>query len=127
VKILNKYKRSLARHGGINDIRARVKQARDHLAKLESPDQRPANDRDEEMAAWLVDMETLLSLHDANVLTAKARRDIIHHAVRWANNMIVEAVHNHGKALNEHQHAAIKKITAAINNYMALRGPEDIG
>jgi hypothetical protein len=56
--------------------------------------------------------------------TNETRREIVRHAARWAANMLVEVVGNHGSVLNEGERTALKMAVHALTITFAMSAPE---
>lgn len=54
----------------------------------------------------------------------RVRREIVAHAVRWANNMLVEVIHNHGGVLSMDERNALADATRALNEFQMAEKPD---
>jgi hypothetical protein len=55
----------------------------------------------------------------------ETREEIVNHAVRWANNMLSEVLHNHGSILRPESRGFLRKAINALGDVdNTLRFPE---
>ena len=50
----------------------------------------------------------------SRTMDAETRKEIVLHAVRWATNMLVEVLSNHGAYLYESDRVALKQATLSL-------------